>query len=132
MFEGRTELLMSLNLKELVLKKNKSITCAQLLVPVRAQCLEYLKTTDRYYAELLVRGSLQSLEVLDLRTMFELPADISHEVAVAIMLLPELRTLAGDCGIIRQVVDQNPNSWAVCTADDIVDKSGKSAYSRIS
>ena len=94
-FEGRAELLMSLNLKELVLKKTMSNVCLELLVPVRPQHLEYLQTSmSDHYAKLLVRGSLQSLEVLDLRTMFELPTDISHEVAVAIMLLPELRILA--------------------------------------
>ena len=109
-FWGPLQPLLSLNLKELALNKTMSGACAELLVP----------------------GSLQGLEVLDLRTMSELPTDNLHEVAVAIMLLPKLKILAGDCGIIRQVVGQSPNSWAVCTADNIVEKYGpQTAYIRI-
>ena len=101
----------SLNLKQLVLKN---------------------PYTSRVYVELFVPGSLQGLDVLDLRKRFEVSVDSLHEVAVAIMLLPKLKLLAGDCVIIRQVVDQSPKSWAVCTADDIVSKYGtQTAYIRI-
>ena len=109
-FWGSLQPLLSLNLKELTLKRFMCEACAELLVP----------------------GSLQGLEVLDLRTMSEFSNDISHEVAVAIMLLPKITILAGDCGIIRQVVGQSPNSWAVCTADNVVEKYGpQTAYVRI-
>ena len=107
---GSVQPLSSLNLKQLVLKD----------------------IVYGAYASLLVPGNLQDLEVLDLRAMFEVPIDISHEVAVAVMLLPKLNILAGDCCLIRQIVDQSPNAWAVCTADDIVRKYGtQTAYVRI-
>ena len=47
---------------------------------------------------------------------------IDREVAVAIMLLPKLKVLAGKRDTIRKIADQNPNSWVVCTEDNIVDK----------
>ena len=115
---GLLQPLQSLNLKELVFSRD---TICDESATLQGVC-----------RQLLVPGSLQSLEVLDVGrtdtgsymwyTSTSSTEAIDREIAVAIMLLPKLKILAGKRSTIRKIVDQNPNLWAACTADDIVDK----------